>query len=67
MKEKHGIGNYCELCNEYCLFKDDLEEHMESHETEVAYEEDQEEYLEECCQCKKIFKSEEESTKQTSD
>merc|ERR1712240_6159 len=44
MRKKHEIGHYCELCNEYCLFKDDLEEHMESHVTEIACEEDLEEH-----------------------
>merc|ERR1712240_260790 len=67
MREKHGIGNYCELCNEYCLFKDDLEEHMESHEMEVVCEEDLEEYTEYGCQCKKIFKSEDEIEKHEDD
>ena len=65
MKEKHRIGFYCEQCNEYCLFKDDLEEHMESHVTEVECEEDSEEI--ECRQCKKKFKSEEEITKHEDD
>merc|ERR1712243_177549 len=68
MREKHEIGNYCELCNEYCLFKDDLEEHIESHVTEIACEEDLEEHTEiECRQCKKIFKSEDEITKHEDD
>merc|ERR1712240_727282 len=59
MREEHEIGNYCETCNEYCLFKDDLEEHMESHITETVYEKDLEEHTEiECRQCKKIIESE---------
>ena len=65
MKEKHRIGFYCEQCDEYCLFKEDLEEHMESHVTEVECEEDSEEI--ECRQCKKKFKSEEEITKHEDD
>ena len=40
---------------------------MESHETEVACEEDLEEYTEYCCQCKKIFKSEDEIEKHEDD
>jgi len=61
MKKEHKIGQYCELCNEYCLFKDDLEEHMESHVTEVACEEDEEDSEGiECDQCYVIYKTEEE-------
>ena len=68
MREEHEIGNYCEICNEYCLFKDDLEEHMESHITRIAYEKDLEEHTEiECRQCKKIFKSEDEIEKHEDD
>ena len=68
MREEHEIGYYCEICNKYCLFKDDLEEHMESHATVIAYEEDLEEQTEiECRQCKKTFKSEEEIEKHEDD
>merc|ERR1712240_58940 len=64
MRKEHEIGYHCEICNEYCLFKDDLEEHMESHITGIVYEEDLEEYTEiECRQCKKIFESEDEIEK----
>jgi len=68
MREEHEIGYYCKICNEYCLFKDDLEEHMESHLTGIVYEEDPEEYTEiECRQCKKIFESEDEIEKHEDD
>ena len=39
MKEKHGIGNYCDLCNEYFLSKAGLKRHMKSHVTENKDEE----------------------------
>ena len=48
----------CEQCNEYCLFKEDLEEHMESHVTEGEREEDSEGI--ECEQCYVTYKTEEE-------
>ena len=35
MKEKHRIGFYCEQCDEYCLFQEELEEHMDSHATDI--------------------------------
>merc|ERR1712240_571284 len=61
MRKEYEIGYYCEICNKYCLFKDDLEEHMESHATVIVCEEDLEEQIEiECRQCKKTFKSGEE-------
>merc|ERR1712240_482198 len=57
MKEKHRIGFYCEQCDEYCLFEEELEEHMDSHVTEIEYEEDLEEHTEiECLQCKEKFR-----------
>ena len=63
MKEKHRIGFYCELCDEYCLFQEELEEHMDSHATETECEEKLEEYTEiECVQCKQKFGSEDEIT-----
>ena len=37
MKEKHEIGFYCEHCDEYCLFEEQLEEHKESHVVECVY------------------------------
>ena len=43
MKEKHRIGFYCEKCDEYCLFQEELEEHMDSHATETECEEKLEE------------------------
>merc|ERR1712240_902506 len=61
MREKHRIGFYCELCDEYCLFQEELEEHMDSHATETECEEKLEEYTEvECVQCKQKFESEDE-------
>ena len=67
-RKEHEIGYYCEVCNKYCLFKDDLEEHMESHTTAIMYEEDLEEQIEiECRQCKEKFKSEEEIEKHEDD
>ena len=68
LRRVREIGIYCEICNEYCLFKDDLEEHVESHITGIVYEEDMEEYTEiECRQCKKIFESEDEIEKHEDD
>ena len=58
MKEKHGIGNYCDLCNEYFLSKDGLERHMKSHVTENKDEENLEGI--ECKQCCGTFETEEE-------
>merc|ERR1712240_918929 len=64
MRKEYEIGYYCEICNKYCLFKDDLDEHMESHAMVIVYEEDLEEQIEiEGRQCKKTFKSEEEIEK----
>ena len=34
MKDKHGIGFNCPQCNEYCLFKEHLEEHIEDEHME---------------------------------
>ena len=34
MKEKHKIGFNCEQCNEYCLFEEQLEEHIEEEHME---------------------------------
>merc|ERR1712240_532348 len=63
MREKHRIGFHFELCNEYCLFQEELEEHMETHVTETECEEKLEEYTEiECLQCKQKFESEDEIT-----
>ena len=44
MKEKHGIGFYCEQCNEYCLFEGDDHDceyeciHLECEEKYVSQE-----------------------------
>merc|ERR1711873_104411 len=46
MKKKHRIGFYSEQCDEYCLFQEELEEHMDSHVTEI-----------ECVECNKKFES----------
>merc|ERR1711873_380466 len=60
MREKHRIGFYCELCSEYCLFQEELEEHMETHVMETEYEEKLEDNTEiECVQCKQKFESKE--------
>ena len=68
MKKKHRIGFYCEQCDEYCLFEEELEEHMDSHATEIECEEDLEEHTEiECVQCKEKFESEDEITKHEDD
>merc|ERR1712121_39324 len=68
MREKHRIGFYCELCNEYCLFQEKLEEHMETHVTETECEKKLEEYTEiECVQCKQKFESEDEITEHDDD
>merc|ERR1712240_893339 len=68
MKERHRIGFYCEHCDEYCLFEEELEEHMDSHVTEIECEEDLEEHTEiECVQCKEKFGSEDEITEHEDD
>ena len=68
MKEKHRIGFYCEQCDEYCLFQEELEEQMDSHATEIECEEKLEEYTEiECVQCKEKFGSEDEITEHEDD
>jgi len=60
MKEKHGIGFYCEQCNWYCLFEEQLDEHMDFHVTEIEYEEDLEKHTEfEDVECNKKFEFEE--------
>ena len=55
MKEKHGIGFYCEQCDEYCLFEEELEEHMEIHVTEIECVECNEKF--ECVECNEKFES----------
>ena len=58
MKEKHGIGFYCEQCNEYYLFKKQMEEHMDFHVTEIECEEELEDHMEfECVKCNEKFES----------
>ena len=55
MKEKHRIGFNCEQCNEYCLFEEQLEEHIEEEHME------DEEHIEpngfECVECNENFES----------
>merc|ERR1712115_300059 len=55
MKDKHGIGFNCPQCNEYCLFEEHLEEHIEDEHMEL------EEYMEpsgfQCVECKEFFES----------
>merc|ERR1712115_337314 len=55
MKDKHGIGFNCEQCDEYCLFEEQLEEHIEEEHME------DEEHIEptgfECVECNEIFES----------
>merc|ERR1711867_127077 len=55
MKDKHRIGFNCEHCDEYCLFEEQLEEHMEEEHME------DEEYIEpsgfQCVECNEFFES----------
>merc|ERR1711867_419351 len=55
MKNKHRIGFNCEHCNEYCLFEEQLEEHIEEEHME------DEEHIEpsrfECVECNEFFES----------
>ena len=55
MKEKHRIGFNCEQCNEYCMFEEQLEEHIEEEHMES------EEHMEpsgfECVECNEFFES----------
>ena len=55
MKDKHRIGFNCEQCNEYCLFEEQLKEHIEEEHME------DEEHIEptgfECVECNEIFES----------
>ena len=55
MKDKHGIGFNCPQCNEYFLFEEQLEEHIEDEHME------REEYIEpsefQCVECNEFFDS----------
>ena len=55
MKDKHGIGFNCQQCNEYCLFEEQLEEHIEEEHME------NEEHMEpsgfQCVECNEFFES----------
>ncbi len=55
MKEKHGIGFNCPQCNEFYLFEEHLEEHIEDEHME------REQYMEpsgfQCVECNEFFES----------
>ena len=60
MKEKHGIGFYCEQCNQYCLFEEELEEHMKEFHVAEELEEHMKEFHVtefECVECNEKFES----------